>query len=115
MKVRFVAALLIGTVAGCVNPNAIGVTTFGTIVGRVYNAKTNAPIARASVSVGASCTATSAPDGAFTVGGTPGCVPVGSQDLHVQAEGFNGGATLTITVQVVAGSTTVSVPMNPTQ
>lgn len=85
--------------AGCVNPNAIGVQDFGILVGRVYNAKTLAPVSSGIVSVGSTCTANLAPDGSFRIGGTGDCVPVGTQSLVITADGYapSGG------VQVVVG------------
>jgi hypothetical protein len=94
------AVAALSTLAGCPNPNAIGVQDFGVLVGRVYNAKTLAPVSNGIVSVGSTCTANLSPDGSFRIGGTGSCVPVGNQTLVITADGFapSGG------IQVVVGT-----------
>jgi hypothetical protein len=88
----------LGALAGCVNPNAIGVQDYGVLVGRVYNAKTLAPVGNGIVSVGSTCTARLAPDGSFRIGGTGSCVPVGTQTLLITADGYaqSGGTQVVV-------------------
>jgi hypothetical protein len=89
-SVRYTALAFaaLGALAGCVNPNAIGVQDYGILVGRVYNIKTLAPVGSGIVSVGSTCTANLAPDGSFRIGGTGSCVPVGNQTLVITADGY---------------------------
>lgn len=92
------AAAALFALAGCVNPNAIGVQDYGVLVGRVYNAKTLAPVANGIVSVGSTCTARLAPDGSFRIGGTGSCVPVGNQTLAITADGYAETPGITVVV-----------------
>jgi Carboxypeptidase regulatory-like domain len=65
----------------CVNPNAVGVQDYGTIVGRVYDAQTNQPLNNVIVSVGSLITAHSGPDGSFSLTQ----VPTGQQTITIYA------------------------------
>jgi hypothetical protein len=67
----------------CVNPNAIGVQDAGTIIGRVYDARSNLPLNDVVVSVGSLTTAHSGPDGSFTLTQ----VPAGEQTLIIYPPG----------------------------
>jgi hypothetical protein len=78
--------------AGCVNPNAIGVQDSGSVSGRVIDAKTQQPVAKAYVSINALLTKQTGGDGSFTISG----VPIGTQTVTVYANGY-----ATSTVQVV--------------
>lgn len=69
---------------GCSNPNSVGVQQFGTIVGRILDATTNRPVSGALVSVGSLYTATSDPNGAFTLSN----IPIGHQDVTATAPGY---------------------------
>ena len=89
----FIAASLIG----CVNPNAIGLQDYNSIVGRVIDANTKGPLGGALVSVTGSTTAVySSPDGSFLLTN----VAIGPQTVTVSAAGY---VTQTVTVNVVQG------------
>jgi uncharacterized membrane protein len=112
LRSRFVAlacmtaALL---VTACANPNAIGVQDNGTIVGRVYDARTNQPLNGAIVSVGSLTTAHSGPDGSFTLTQ----VPTGEQTLIVYAlPGYLAPAPVQVLVQ--SNQTTAAPPIGLT-
>lgn len=74
---------------GCSNPNAVGVQQYGSIVGRILDATTNRPVAGALVSVGSLFTATSDPNGAFTLSN----IPIGHQEVTASAPGYQRNAT----------------------
>jgi hypothetical protein len=87
---RVLFALAVVALTGCVDPNAIGVQQYGTIAGNVYNLKSQ-PIGGALISVGSTCTTYSAPNGSYTIAqgaGCPGGVPIGTQVLNAQANGY---------------------------
>lgn len=69
---------------GCSNPNYIGVQDYGSLTGRVIDAKTNQPISSALVAVGSTVTATTDAQGAFTLTQ----VPAGTQTVTVSAAGY---------------------------
>jgi hypothetical protein len=69
---------------GCSNPNAIGVQQYGSIVGRVLDATNNRPVPNVLISVGSVYTASSDPQGAFTLSG----IPIGPQDVTANAPGY---------------------------
>ena len=96
---RLMLFLSLPAVAGCVNPNAIGVQDTGTITGRVVDAVTQNGIENAIVSVG-TVTGRTQPGGAFTI-----LVPIGQQSVVVSATGYQ---SLTgPTVNVVKNETSV--------
>lgn len=66
------------------DPNHIGVQDYGSVTGRVIDAKTNQPISTATVAVGTTITATTDSAGAFTLGN----VPAGTQTVRVSAAGY---------------------------
>jgi hypothetical protein len=81
--------------AGCTNPNAIGVQDYGTIYGNVVSSS-GQPVTGAEVSATGSVNpVSSAPNGAFTLTG----VAVGEQTVTVEAAGY---MTATATVIVTA-------------
>ena len=85
MAVVAVAALgLALALAGCANPNLIGVQDYGSVPGRVFDATTNQPIANAIVSVGSLVTGHTDGTGAFNLVN----VPVGTQLVNVTANGY---------------------------
>jgi len=87
MKLLILAfALLLGAAngGGCSNPNGIGVQDYGSVTGRVIDAKTNQPINSALVAVGSTVTATTDGQGAFTLIH----VPSGTQTVTVSAAGY---------------------------
>lgn len=69
---------------GCSNPNAVGVQQYGTIVGRILDATNNRPVSGVLVSVGSLFTATSDPNGAFTLSN----IPIGHQEVTASAPGY---------------------------
>jgi len=76
---------LFALLAACApNPNGQGVTDTGTITGRLVDAKTQAPINAATVSVGAVSVRLSASDnGGFTL-----TVPIGTQTVDINSIGY---------------------------
>ncbi|MDQ2681353.1 MAG: carboxypeptidase-like regulatory domain-containing protein [Candidatus Eremiobacteraeota bacterium] len=96
MKILLLAAVfLLGAAngGGCSDPNHIGVQEYGTIVGRVIDARTNAPIGNALVSVGSLYTASTDNQGAFILK----TVPAGDQTVSASAPGYT---TETVDVDV---------------
>ena len=89
MRLAVLAILLIlgsvGANGGC-SPDSshIGVQDYGSVTGRVIDAKTNAPVPSAQVSVGTTVTAITDPQGAFTLN----TVPEGDQTVTVSAAGY---------------------------
>ena len=104
MKILAFAALLIlgaaGASGGCDNPRgALGIEDSGTVVGRVIDAKTNAPVNGATVAIGSTLTVATDAQGAFTIGK----VPAGPQPITVSAAGYQ---TVNLTAKVVKDQTT---------
>ncbi len=85
----FLGIFATATLAGCANPNFIGVQDYGTIIGNVVDGN-GKPIAGALVSAtGSSSTFRSAGDGSFTLPQ----VAIGTQTLSVSAPGYAPPAT----------------------
>lgn len=106
--VALLAILL--ALAGCVNPSAIGVQDFGSITGRVIDAKTNQPINNAIVNVGSTNATHTDAGGAFTLT----MVPAGTQPVNVIANGYSSGPPTD--VMVTKDQTTVlqtPIALNP--
>ncbi|GAC1652683.1 MAG: hypothetical protein NVS9B12_02250 [Vulcanimicrobiaceae bacterium] len=105
MKIWLLAAaasvLLLGANGGgCgADPNHIGVQDYGSVTGRVIDAKTNQPINSALVAVGTTVTATTDAHGAFTLDN----VPVGTETVTASAGGYT---TTTVDAKVKKGETT---------
>jgi len=102
MKVFTLAfVLLLGAQGGggCSNPNYIGVQDYGSVTGRVIDAKTNQPVNSALIAVGSTLTARTDAQGGFTVTQ----VPAGTQTVTVSAAGY---ATATQTASVKKDQTT---------
>lgn len=96
MKILVLAAVfLLGAAngGGCSDPSHIGVQEYGSIVGRVIDAKTSAPIGNALVSVGSLYTATTDNQGAFILK----TIPAGDQTVSASAPGY---ITQTVDVDV---------------
>jgi len=70
--------------AGCVNPNAIGVQQTGSIYGRVIDSTTQQPIFGAIVSVNSLTSVKTDTTGSFNLPR----VPIGTQTLTVYANGY---------------------------
>jgi hypothetical protein len=97
---RLRALLLLSTfaLAGCPDSNFIGVQDFGTVNGRVVDARSNQPVNGAVVSVGSLEVVRVGNDGIFSLPH----VPVGTQTVTVRAVGY---ATVTANVIVLKGQT----------
>ena len=91
MKVWVLAGvLLVGLLGanggGCSpDPNHIGVQEYGSVTGRVIDAKTNQPVSTALVAVGTSVTGNTDSQGGFTLNN----VPTGTQAVVVSAGGYS--------------------------
>jgi len=68
---------------GC-DPNYIGVQEYGSITGRVIDAKTNLPLSGGYVNVGSLYVTHTDAQGAFTLPK----VPVGTQEVTISATGY---------------------------
>ena len=103
LRAAFALAGLLGC-AGCQeNPNPLGLTQSGTIVGRLIDAGSEAPIAEATIYVGSSVHTLAASDrGGFALSG----VPIGTQTLTIDAVGYTEPTTLAV---LVAGGKTSDV------
>ena len=84
LSLALAAAAVVALPGGCVDPNAIGVQEYGTIVGRVVDAKTKQPIGNAFVVVNSLIQGRTDAGGVFNVGK----VPVGIQHIEVSANGY---------------------------
>jgi len=96
--VLLLAGLLGISLTACVNPNAIGVQNYGSVVGVVVDARTQKPISGAYVTI-AGNSIVADPNGGFVFPK----VPEGTQTLSVTAGGYN---TFSTEVQVVQGTNT---------
>ena len=85
----FLGIVSTATLAGCTNPNFIGVQDYGTIIGNVVDGS-GKPLAGALVSsTGSSSTFRTAGDGSFTLPQ----VAIGTQTISVSAPGYAPPAT----------------------
>lgn len=110
---RAVAAITIAgaaaLLAGCPNPNAIGVQDTGQLRVTCLQASNNAPVANALVTVNATTALPTGNDGTVTFPS----VPVGPQNVTADSAGLHGGP---VAVTVVKDQTVnITVPMYPTQ
>ncbi len=104
MKMLLLASvLLLGAASnggGCgYDPNRIGIQEYGSVVGRVIDAKTQAPVGNAIVSVGSTLTASAGAQGEFTLQR----VPIGTQEVTATAGGY---LTTSVKAVVVKDQTT---------
>src|SRR5579864_5593339 len=100
------AALL----AGCPNPNAIGVQQTGSVKVTCVQASNNQPVAGALVSISATQVDHTGNDGTVVIAN----VPVGPQNVTADAPGLHGGP-VAVPGGVSEGATAqVTVPMYPT-
>ena len=97
-----------GMLAGCASPDAVGVQDRGQIVGRIYNAKTQAAVTSGQVAVGSINTNSQiGPGGEFSI-----MAPIGQQTLTVIAPGYE---IYSVEVFVAKNQpATITVPLNPT-
>ncbi len=97
LRATFVALALAAGLCGCVNPNAIGLQDYNSIVGRVIDAKTNGPISGALVSAtGSNNPVYTSSDGSFMIN----MVAIGPQSVTASAAGY---VTQSVTVNVLKG------------
>jgi len=93
--------------AGCPNPNAIGVQTTGTLVVTTVHGSTGQPVANVLVSAGSIYTCTTLASGVCDKLLT---LPVGQWTIQANGAGLRGTATVTIQQNV---QSTVTIQMNP--
>ena len=101
---RLILAGTFLTLAGCTNPNAIGVQDTGTVAGSILDAKTQKPLGNAIVSVGDIASHTGA-DGTYSF-----AVPTGNQTISAAAPGYETLPT-GVTVTVVKNQVTTVPPI----
>jgi hypothetical protein len=95
-RLRLFAPVFAALLGGCIDPNYIGVQDYGSVNGRVIDAKTNVPVNGAIVSVGSLEVQHTVSDGSFLLNH----IPVGTQTMVVQAPGYR---TTTLQIAVVKG------------
>jgi len=100
IRATFVGAVAALLFAGCVNPNAIGLQSYGSITGRVYDATTQQPINGTVLisSTGCNNTIHTNSDGTFLLTQ----VAEGTQTLTAIASGY---VTASLQVAVTKGQT----------
>ncbi len=76
-----VAIALFAALAACGGPQIPPAQNYGTVMGRVYDASTNQPLANVVVTVDTILTATSGSDGSYRIG----TVPLGTYQVGVQS------------------------------
>ncbi len=89
------ATLMALMLAGCPNPNDIGVQTYGTVAVTVVDSSTGKPVAGALVSAGSTITCMTGADGMCQKG--PLQVPAGSWTIQAAAAGLRGSADVVVT------------------
>jgi hypothetical protein len=92
-------AALFALPGGCVDPNAIGVQQYGTIIGRVIDGKTKRPVANAFVVVNSLLQGRTDSTGVFSIPK----VPEGIQQITVNATGYT--AYTSDDIKVLKGQT----------
>jgi hypothetical protein len=91
--------------AGCPNPNDIGVQTYGTVAVTVIQASNGKPVAGALVNAGSTVTCTTGADGMCASPPGPLKLPVGKWTIVASAPGLQGSADVTITENTQASVT----------
>jgi len=115
LRLRFATAAVAlvlagGALAGCANPNLIGVQDYGYIVGNVTD-QNSKPVAGALVSATGTTTTTRTDEkGNFNLQN----VAIGEQTVTIQAAGFASG-TSTVIVQKNQGVTVPTISIKSTQ
>jgi len=94
--------------AGCPNPNAIGVQVFGSVNVHAVQASNGQPVAGALVNAGSTNTCPSPTDASGNCTLTQ--VPVGTEIITANAPGLAGTATVNVTQDQTVN---VTVQMNP--
>ena len=92
--------------AGCPNPNDIGVQVYGTILAKTVDATSGQPLAGVLVNAGSNYTCSTASDGSCTLQK----VPVGKWTVTAFIAGLHGSADVTVTENV---QTAVTIQMSP--
>jgi hypothetical protein len=107
-RTQAVVLLLAGLIGvslwGCANPNAIGVQTYGTVIGVVVDARTQKALSGALVWIGTVARTTDV-NGGFVLPG----IPEGPQTLFVSAGGYQGTQ---VDLQVVVGNNPAIPPIS---
>lgn len=105
VRTAFVVALVL--LVGCGGPQIPPQQNYATIVGRVYDASSNQPVAGAGVVVDVILNATSGADGTYRIAN----VPIGSYQMTVTPpQGYTGPSTQQ--GSVAAGETvTIDIPL----
>jgi len=101
------AGLAALALAGCVNPNSIGVQKFGTIAAYAVLASNNQPVANALVIVNSTQQCSTHADGTCQIP----MVPIGPQQVSAAAAGLT-GAPVPVNVQENV-TVNVTIPMSP--
>ena len=108
---RLLTALVVAAaavaLAGCPNPNNIGVQTTGTLLVTTVDGTTGAPIPNVLVSAGSNYTCYTGSNGVCT---QPLTLPVGQWPIQANTAGLHGTANVTITANT---QSTVTIQMNP--
>jgi hypothetical protein len=99
----FAGLVAVVPLSGCVNPNAIGVQTYGTVTGVVVDARTQKPVPSALVSIGSLLSTHTDSNGGFVLAN----VPQGTQTLRVDGTAL-GYQSFTEDLDIVSG--TLQVP-----
>jgi hypothetical protein len=102
-----IAAAAAVALAGCPNPNAIGVQTTGTLVVTTVDGSSGQPVSGVLVSAGSNYTCTTGTNGVCTSVLT---LPVGQWTVVAHAPGLSGTANVTITANT---QSTTTIQMNP--
>jgi hypothetical protein len=93
--------------AGCPNPNAIGVQTTGTLAVTTVDASSGQPLANVLVNAGANYTCSTGANGMCA---QPLTLPVGQWTVVAHVAGLQGSANVTITANTPS---TVTIQMSP--
>lgn len=102
------ALLALGILFGCASPDAVGVQDRGQIVGRIYNAKTQAAVTSGTIAVGSVNTSSQiGPNGEFSI-----MAPIGQQTVTVIAPGYDVARVDVFVAKNQPAS--ITVPLNPT-
>jgi hypothetical protein len=99
-------ALGLAGLAGCTNPNSIGVQDFGTVTVHCVKFSDGSPVPNALVSVGSLVTGTTGADGSVALSQ----IPVGAEVFIARATGLKGTQSATI---VQGANPDVTIQMQP--
>lgn len=103
----FAVTLCALALAGCPNPNAIGVQTYGTVAVTAVDGSTGQPVSGALINAGSTYTCTTGSNGSCP---SPLQLPVGKWTIVASAPGLHGSADVTITENTPA---TATIQMSP--